>query len=424
MDTTQILRDQKEDLEEGLKKKRIIPREIEKYASDILNSKLIKVITGVRRCGKSVLAHSVLKNKDFAYVNFDDERLYNPDTNQIMTSLYEIYGKDFGFLFFDEIQNLEKWELFANRLHRAGINMIITGSNSKLLSKELATHLTGRHMAIELFPFSFREYLQAMDFKENTETTKGISAIKNKLKDYIENGGFPEIVIEKEKTGPYLRSLYSTILEKDIISRYGISYKKTFREIAISLISNFGRNISYNKLKKHFNMKSEHTVKNYISYIEEAYLIFLLNRFSYKPIEIEKSDKKVYAIDTGMANSLASRFSEDYGHAYENVVAIELLRQKSFDTNLEIYYWKNIQHEEVDFVVKSRLKVEQLIQVCYDINDYDTKKREVTALIKAAKELKCKNLLIITGDYNAKEKIDNKEIQFIPLWKWLIREQV
>jgi len=422
MDMLQLLRDQKDELESGLSKKRIITREVEDHPKGVLGSKLIKAIIGVRRCGKSVLGHSLMKGKRFAYVNFDDERLYNPDTDKIMSAIYEIYGKDFTFMFLDEVQNLERWELFVNRLHRAGLNIVVTGSNSKLLSKELATHLTGRHLTIELLPFSFREHLKAVDFSEDRQTTKGISALKREFNHYLANGGFPEIVMEKENPGAYLRNLYSTLIERDIISRYNISYKKTFKEIAINLISNPGRGVSYNKLKNQYSLGSEHTVKNYLSYMEEAYLIFFLSRFSCKPVEIEKSDKKAYAIDTGMANNLMTGSSNDYGHIYENAVAIELLRQKSFNPRLEVYYWKNVQHEELDFVVKQGTKAEQLMQVCYNLDDYNTKKRETTALLKASKELQCKNLLIITGDYEAEERINNKTIKFIPLWKWLLKE--
>lgn len=420
MELTQLLRDQKQELEESLKGKNIIKREAENHFKGILNSKLIKVISGIRRCGKSVFAYILLKNKNFAYVNFDDDRLSDFDSNKILSSFYEVYGKSFNFIFMDEIQNLDNWELFANRLHRAGFNLFITGSNAKLLSKELATHLTGRHLTIELFPFSFKEYLNAINFKEDVRTTRGIGILKHELKNYIDFGGFPEIVVEKENPKIYIRELYRKIIERDIVSRYSISYKKTFREIAMSLLSNPGRSISYNKIKKQFSIGSDHTVKNYLSYLEEAYLIFLLNRFSYKPIEIEKSDKKVYVPDVGIISNLSFKITQDYGHIYENLVAIESLRKISFNPNTEIYYWKNIYHEEVDFVIKQGLKVKQLIQVCYNIDDYDTKKREIKALLKASKELKCKNLLVITQDKEGEEKIENKKIKYVPLWKWLL----
>ena len=419
MELTRILRDQKQELEENLARKKIIEREAKNYFGNLLKSKLIKIASGVRRCGKSVFLHMALKGKNFAYINFDDERLNELNTDKILSSFYEIYGK-FNYIFLDEIQNLDKWELFVNRLNRTGFNLFITGSNSKLLSKELATHLTGRHIAIEIYPFSFREYLKAIDFQEDIKTTKGESLLNREFNNYIESGGFPEIVVEKENPGIYLRELYRKIVERDIINRYNISYKKTFREIAMTLISNPGRSISYNRLKNQFNLGSEHTVKNYISYLEEAYLVFLLSKFSYKPVEIEKSKKKVYAIDSGLIKNLSISFKESIGHVYENIVAIELFRQKSFNQNKEIYYWKNQLHEEVDFVIQQGLKINQLIQVCYKIDDYDTKKREVRALIKASQELKCNNLLIITRDYESKEKIDGKEIVYIPLWKWLL----
>ncbi len=420
---TQVLSDQKQELIDIFKDKKLLEREAEYYFKDIINSKLIKIISGVRRCGKSVLTYLFLKNKNFAYINFDDERLFDVDANKILPSFYEIYGKDFKYIFLDEIQNLNNWELFVNRLHRNGFNLLITGSNSKLLSKELATHLTGRHLVIELFPFSFKEYLNTINFSEDIRTTRGKSILKRELKNYINFGGFPEIIVDKENQKIYLRELYRKIIERDIISRHNISYKKTFREISFTLISNPGRKISYNKIKNQFKLGSEHTTKNYLFYLEEAYIIFLLNRFSHKPIEIEKSEKKVYVIDTGIINSLSAKFSKDYGHLYENLVAVELLRKKSFNTDLEIYYWKNLQHEEVDFIVKDKLKIMQLIQVCYNIEDTDVKKREIRSLLKATKELKCKNLLVITENFEGVEVINGKKIKYVPLSIWLTEKE-
>ena len=424
MSLTQFLKDQKQELEDELKNKKIIEREAKDFFKNLLDSKLIKVVSGIRRCGKSVFIYFLLKDKNFAYINFDDERLYNLNTDSILSSFYEIYGKDFKFIFLDEIQNLDNWELFVNRLHRAGFNLFISGSNSKLLSKELATHLTGRHISIELFPFSFREYLKAANFKEDIETTRGVSLLKKEFKDYLLIGGFPEIVVEKEEPKIYVRELYRKIIERDVIQRYNISYKKAFREIAVSLLSNPSRKISYNKLKKQFLIKSEHTIKNYLSYLEESYLIFLLNKFSYKPIEIEKSEKKVYVIDSGIINTLSTKTMTDYGHVYENLVAIELLRQKAFNPSLEVYYWKNAQQEEVDFIVKEGLKIKHLIQVCYDLSDTDTLEREIRALLKAGKELKCKDLIIITEDKEGEKNAEwfgiKGRIKFIPIWKWLL----
>ncbi len=422
MKLTTLLRDQKQELEECLGKKRIIQREAEGCFGAASRSKLVKVISGVRRCGKSVFAYTSLKDQNFAYMNFDDERLVNPDTNQILPSFYEIYGRDFKFIFLDEIQNLKRWELFVNRLHRAGFNLFITGSNARLLSKELATHLTGRQMTIELFPFSFREYLKAANFKEDVRTTKGSSILKHELGNYLGLGGFPEIIVEKENPKIYLRELYRMIIDRDVLNRHNIAYKKTFREIALSLLSNPGRGTSYNRIKNQFGLGSEHTVKNYLSYLEEAYMFHLLSRFSYKSVEVEKSEKKVYAIDTGLICHLSLRFTEDYGYVYENAVALDLLRRKACDPALEMFYWKNPQHMEVDFVLKHGLKVEQLIQVCYNLDDYKTKQREVKALLKASKELRCRNLLVITSEKEGEETIDGKRITYVPLWRYLLQE--
>ncbi len=343
MEISPVLRDQKQDLEERKLRLKVVPREAESYFKTLLNSKLIKVVLGVRRCGKSVLSHFILGGKMFAYVNFDDERLKEVEANNVLAAFYEIYGKEFNYIFLDEIQNLGNWELFANRLQRKGFNLVITGSNAQLLSKELATHLTGRHLSLELFPFSFNEYLKAVGFKEDSTTTRGVSLLKKELNQYLLDGGFPEIIVEKENPSLYLQELYRKIIERDIIERHEISYKKTFREIARTLISNPGRRVSYNKLKNQFQLGSEHTIKNYLSYLEEAYLLFFLSRFSFKPVEVEKSEKKAYAIDTGMIRCLSLGVRSDLGPIYENAVFLELLRRKSLQPQLEVFYWKNIQ---------------------------------------------------------------------------------
>ncbi len=420
MDIKRILKDQRAELEETMNTGKIVGREAEQHFKIQAQSKLIKITTGVRRAGKSIFTHMILKNKEFGYVNFDDERLINVGADEIYSVLIEVYGKELRIIFFDEIQNLESWELFVNRLKRTGFNIFITGSNSKLLSKELATHLTGRHFAIELFPFSFREYLSAVGFNEDLETTRGVSLIKHELENYIHDSGFPEVVVERENPGIYLRELYKNIVERDIVVRYGINYKRAFKEIALSVISNPGRQISYNKIKRQFNLGSDHTVKNYLSYMEEAYLIFLLDKFSYKPKDVQRSEKKVYIIDTGIVNHAGMQFREDRGHFIENLVAVELFRRRAFNPALEVYYYKDYRNREVDFVIKDGLKVKQLVQVCYSLADEDTRKREIRALIEASGELKCDDLLIITWDEGGEEVVDGKKVKIVALWKWLL----
>jgi predicted AAA+ superfamily ATPase len=420
-----ILNDQRQDIQRICKEKNIIERENLIFWKKTMDSNLIKVVTGVRRSGKSVLSFQLLNNRNYAYINFDDERLVGlkaSDLNTVLEACYQQLG-EFTYIFLDEIQNIEGWELFVNRLNRQGFNVLITGSNAKLLSKELATHLTGRYLSMELFPFSFREFLTYEKFpilKKENYSTKEKSFFIKKLQNYILYGGFPEALKDKNLLKNYLTTLYSTILTKDVISRYKIQYVTTLREIANYLLTNFSKYITYNSIKKNFNLKSPHTSKKYISYLQEPYLFFLLDKFSFKYKEVVASAKKVYSIDTGLINAISFESSKNFGRLIENVVVIELLRKKISNPLTELYYWKNYQQQEVDFVVKYGPKVQKLIQVTSAYTKDEIEKREYTAILKASEELECINLLMITWDYEATETINRKKIKFIPLWKWLI----
>lgn len=426
MNLRQIIEDQKEELFESMKGKKLITREFQPEFKSFDSSKLVKVVTGVRRAGKSFFLYQFLKDRTFAYLNFDDDRLGNIKPDDILNVFYDKYGEKFNTIFFDEIQNLPRWELFINRLKRTGFNVFITGSNAKLLSTELASHLTGRHLAMEIYPFSFREYLAARSLNINDKTSKGKNLIKHELERFIQEGAFPEVVVEQENYKLYLKALYRQILESDILTRRKISYKKAFKEVAASLVSNSGNLVTYNKIKKQFHFKSEHTVKNYISHLHEAYLIIPISKFAFKPVEIEKSPKKIYTIDTGLINVISMKFSSNVGRLYETITAIELKRKQSLDESIEIYYYKNSLNYEVDFVLKKGLKVKQLIQVCYNLENAATKDREIRALLYASQDLRCNESLIITGDYEGTEEVEwfkmKAKIRFLPLWKWLLEE--
>ncbi len=419
-----IIREQQQELLEKLQRGVLIERSAFLQAKQILGSALIKVITGIRRCGKSTFAAQLLAGKKYGYVNFDDEKLSDlpvEELEEIVKAVYEVYGA-IDFLFLDEIQNITGWELFANRLHRQGINLIITGSNAKLLSKELATHLTGRHIVIELFPFSFEEFLRFKKIESSPETTKTIGLLQGAFQNYLESGGFPEALTEPDPL-LYVKNVYSTILLKDILTRHKIRYTRTFRDVASYVLTNFSKEVSFNKLKHIFTVGSDHTIKNYLGFLEESYLVVLLERFSYKKKESLIANRKVYAIDTGLIRDASFRFQEDVSRLYENVVMVELLRKKAQDSQKEIYYWKNSQQEEVDFVIKEGLKIKQLIQVCYNLSSDKTKEREFRALLKGSKELHCQDLLVITSDEEGEETFTwfgtTRRIRFIPLWKWL-----
>ncbi|MBU3913388.1 MAG: ATP-binding protein [Nanoarchaeota archaeon] len=409
----EILTLQKREIEIKLKEKYI-----ERNQNLKLNNDLIKVIVGPRRAGKSFFAiHFLNKQGKFGYVNFDDEKLVEIENyDEIITAMNSVYDNP-KFVLFDEIQNLPKWELFANRLQRQGYNLVITGSNSNLLSRELATHLTGRHLLTNIFPFSFKEYLKF----ENKELIT--SEIKEKLSLYLLNGGYPEILSKKVELKEYLSNLFNSILYKDIMKRYKIRNPKQIENLAIYLISNIANEYSYNSLTNIGKIKSSHTTEKYLNYLEESFILFSLKRFSYKVKEQLSSNKKIYCIDNGFIQAKAFKLSPDFGKLYENVVACKL-KKEEIEGNLRFYYWKNQQQEEVDFITQEGLKVKQLIQVCFNIDELDTKNREIRALIKAGKELRCNNLLIITEDTEKEEKAewfgDKANIKFIPLWKWLL----
>jgi len=309
--------------------------------------------------------------------------------------------------------------LFINRLRRTK-KVIITGSNSKLLSRELSTHLTGRHIDYTLFPFSFKEYLRfkEVDLKnKDVLVTRMEARIKNEFTNYLKDGGFPEVV----KLGKsILKSIYEDIIYKDIILRYKIRKTGSFKELVRILSSNYSREFTYSKLKKTVSIKDIETIKKFVDYLTSTYLFFVLERFSYKLKQQIVAPKKIYSIDPAVIGMMAFKFSNDIGWMYENIVAIELQRRKYLDIGIEIYYWKNSRGEEIDFVVKKEEKVVELIQVSYSIDDHLTREREIKALLKASDELRCNNLKIITDDYEGEEHHQNRRITFIPLWKWLI----
>jgi predicted AAA+ superfamily ATPase len=387
---------------------------------DFLNSKLIKIISGVRRSGKSTLAHLSLHRTNYAYVNFDDERLQNlhsHDLSEIEEALYGIYG-DFKSIFFDEIQNVDGWSLFVNRLARKGFNIFLSGSNSKLSSSEISTHLTGRFVGFELFPFSFKEYLafHNWDFSISEITSEQKGLLDHHLVTYLDIGGFPEI-IKGENPVRYASGLFHSIINRDILPRYNVKHQRTFQDIALYMINNYGREISFNRIKNIFGLGSEHTAKNYIHYLEQAYLIFTIPKFSFKKQESIRN-KKNYVVDVSLIKSLSDDFSRNTGFIYENTVAIELLRRRNF-RYFELYYYKNA--VEVDFVIRKNRKTEELIQVAVDTDNPKTYQREVKALLSTAKELSPKRLVLISRSEEKQETFGEYTIEFIPLRKWLLR---
>jgi len=414
-----VLLVQKRELERRLQE-RYVRREFS--VKTLKDNDLIKVVIGPRRAGKSFFAvHLVEQFGSYGYVNFDDERLAGAvDCDDLLAALNVVYRNP-RHLLLDEIQNLNQWELFVNRLQRQGYRLVVTGSNSNLLSTELSTHLTGRHVPILLFPFSFNEYLQVSAAEASLTTSEQ----KELLNRYGQEGGFPEPLVKDLDRRDYLRTLVHSVLYKDIVKRFKVRAIQGMEDLANYLFSNIAAEYSFQNLSRVTRCRSTHTVEKYIRYLEEAFLFFSIRRFSWKVREQAAFNKKIYAVDNGFATALGFRFSANSGRLYENLVAISL-RKKELNGQASIFFWKNPQQEEVDFVIKEGLKITQLIQVCWNADDPKTEAREIRALVKASEELKCRNLMILTEDTEKEKDVEwfgtRRKVQFVPLWKWLVAQ--
>ena len=334
--------------------------------------------------------------------------------------LFRIYGS-FTHLFMDEIQNVPLWHLFVNRLLRQGLHLILTGSNANLLSGELSTHLTGRYNEIRLFPFSFAEYCRAKRIVTDALTTQSCGLLLHALDTYLMQGGFPE-TLTISRQDKYISSLYAAVISKDICQRYNVRYKKTLQQIADTLLDHFCQEVSYTRLQKDYQLSSVHTVMNYVAYLENACLVRLIPKYSFKSLE-RQTMRKAYAIDTAFINDHNDAFLTDsLGWRLENVIAIELLRRMEYATQ-QLYYLRQSKSYEVDFCVVDRNRVTQLIQVTYDFTNPPTRlyNREIGGLLKGSAATGCNNLTLImmsgeTGDL----KIEGKIIHRVLARDWLL----
>src|SRR3989344_4863685 len=402
-----------------------IDRTKEPFGKKWLDSNLIKVVLGPRRAGKSVFSLVLLKDRPFMYFNFDDEVLSNIggiSTDELMKELHAAYGGDVKTILFDEIQNLPSWELFVNRLHRIGYNLVLTGSNAQLLSKELATHLTGRHMPIEILPFDFNEFLLAKKFQIDSEygaLPQQRGELLNLMENYLQSGGFPEVAVNNIDPKDYLDVLLDASLFKDVVKRHRVKFSTQIGNLAVHLINNFASLYTVRKLLGALNLKSTTTVEKYINYLEEAYLIFSLLRYSPKSIQRIKSPRKVYVVDNGFVSAKAIQHSPDKGRLMENLVFTELVK-RGVKPNKDLFYYKTRNDREVDFVVKNGTDVTELIQVCFESINPDVEQREIKALLEASDELKVKKMTVLTWDEKRAVEKDGMTIHFKPLWEWLL----
>lgn len=415
-----ILSDQAEELE--LKKKQKFCRRKEEDLIDP-DSPQAQVVIGVRRSGKSTLCYNALirKGVKFAYVNFDDERLINltvTDLNDVLEVLYKING-DFNYLFIDEIQNIPEWYLFVNRLLRRQIHVIITGSNAKLLSGELATHLTGRHHTINLYPFSFSEYCEAKGIDTKSMSTMAVARRRAVFDDYMRKGGFPELSRVRNERD-YIDELVRNILQRDIEQRFKVKHVTSFEEMSQHLLNIAPAIVVDKKLKEAFGFGSQHTAKNYVGYLKQAYLLVGLHKYSPKSQQRLTADK-VYPIDVSLMNRRSDAFSgENLGWRLETIVYLELLRRYK-SLGFDIYYISE-RSGECDFVICEGRKAVVAIQVSYDISNEKTRKREISGLLLAAKKTGCKNLLLLTDHSYEDIETEDYKIAVRPVFDYLLNE--
>jgi predicted AAA+ superfamily ATPase len=378
----------------------------------------IVVISGIRRCGKSTLLNQIrssYREQDY-YMNFDDERLLNfqvDDFQELHEIFIELFGQQTTF-WFDEIQNVKGWERFVRRLHEYGNKVFITGSNATMLSRELGTHLTGRFVRHELFPFSFKEFLLLNKFEPNDKTifsTEGKAELRRLYNVYFLSGGFPYYL--KFGDDNYLKSLYESILYRDVMARHNLTGEKELKELVYLLASNVARLFSNNRLAAAVGLKNATTMKNYLDFLQDTYLLFAVNKFDFSARKQLQNARKIYFIDNALIRKLGFIFSEDRGRFLENMVFIELKRRGK-----EIYYFKG--KTECDFLVRDGIDITGAIQVCYTFGDKETRDREIKGLMEALVAYHLDNGWILTDDTEETLEQNGKMIRIMPVWKWLI----
>lgn len=371
---------------------------------ELLQSPNIKLLTGSRRVGKSTQAILMLRGKNFAYLNFDDnELLKNWDESLAEKILAEVYP-NYEYLLLDEVQNVDGWDVWVSKLFRRGVNLVITGSNANMLSGEMASVLTGRYLEIKMLPFSFEE------------TSRFVGADFSR-DDYLKNGGYPETLSQRAITQTYLQTLFDSVIYKDVVQRHKIRNVTDLNNVATFLLSNFTGTFSYNDVADDLGFSSVSTTKKFMDYLHEPFLFYYLDRYNNKLKLMKKAPRKVYVVDNGFVSSKAFNLSENLGKLLENQVFVELLH-RGYDTEKSLFYYHSRNDKETDFVVREGNKVTGLIQVCYDMSKEKNEKREVDSLVECAQELNCDNLTIVT--WNEERLIDKKgyTIKVVPVEKF------
>ncbi len=407
-----IILNQRKERDELLSRPYLNRRNIQKVDT-LLDSHLIKLITGPRRVGKSTQALLLLRDKNFAYLNFDNQQLLDAWTPSLVMRMLDDVYPNYEYILLDEVQNLPAWDLWVSELFRFGKNMIITGSNAKMLSSEMATVLTGKYLQVEMLPFSLEEFfdwhkLDLHSLQEGQQTNA--SVLKD---DYLRNGGYPETVVSRALTRSYLDTLFDSIVWKDVAKRHNVRNISDLNDLALYLVSNFCNLVSANDLTDELGFSSVNTTKKYMDYLREPYLFYYLPRYDNKLKQMKKAPRKVYVVDNGFVTAKAFSLSDNLGRLLENQVFIELIR-RGYDTDKTMFYYRSRNDKEVDFVLRKGHRIERLVQVCYDLSNPKTEKREVDSLVECAGELKCDNLVIVTEQEHRTIERDQYRIEVVP----------
>ncbi|MBR5860569.1 MAG: ATP-binding protein [Bacteroidaceae bacterium] len=380
----------------------------------LLNSHLIKLITGPRRVGKSTQALLMLRDKNFAYLNFDNHSLLDAwDADLVMRMLDEVYP-GYEYILLDEVQNLDAWDLWVSELYRRGKNLVITGSNARMLSSEMATVLTGKYLQVEMLPFSLEEFFDWNKLDLHSVNAEQQTDAYVLMDDYLRNGGYPEVVASRQLTRSYLDTLFDSIIWKDVAKRHNVRNITDLNNLAIYLVSNFCNPISANELTTELGFSSVNTTKKYMDYLHEPFIFYYLSRYNNKLKQMKKAPRKVYVVDNGFVTSKAFSLSENLGRLLENQVFIELIR-RGYDVEKTMFYYRSRNDKEVDFVLRKETQIERLVQVCYDMSSPKTGKREVDSIIECAGELKCSNLVIVTNNDKRTIEKDGYRIEVVPI---------
>ena len=380
----------------------------------LLSSSLIKLITGPRRVGKSTQALLMLRDKNFAYLNFDNYSLLEAwDANLVMRMLDDVYP-GYEYILLDEVQNLNGWDLWVSELYRLGKNLVITGSNARMLSSEMATVLTGKYLQVEMLPFSLEEFFDWNKLDLHMLKPEDITNSFVLTDDYLRNGGYPEVVASRQLTRSYLDTLFDSIIWKDVAKRHNVRNVTDLNNLAIYLVSNLCNPVSANDLTTELGFSSVNTTKKYMDYLHEPYLFYYLSRYNNKLTLMKKAPRKVYVVDNGFVASKAFSMSDNLGRLLENQVFIELVR-RGYDVERTMFYYRSRNDKEVDFVLRKGAHIERLVQVCYDMRNPKTEKREVDSIVECAGELKCDNLVIVTNNDKRTIEKDGYKIDVVPI---------